>query len=148
MYPARVDERGRLKLPAVFQTYLKNLPSHDQTLFATSFDRRVGLIFTRTGWKLNKELLSKEREKSKNARRLLFTANDLGSNTDMDGQGRVLLSPELRRALGVEDQAVRVCAMNEYRIEIYSDAVYNELRGESDAHVESDVDEMEQKGLV
>ena len=38
MYPGRLDDSGRVKLPAKFQQYLAALP--EKTLFVTSLDRR------------------------------------------------------------------------------------------------------------
>ena len=39
MYPARVDDKGRLKLPVGFQEYISGLP--EKKLFVTSLDRRI-----------------------------------------------------------------------------------------------------------
>ena len=49
-----------------------------------------------------------------------FNAADLGAETEMDGQGRILFSPELRRELGIENSTVRLFAYRG-RIEVLSE---------------------------
>jgi DNA-binding transcriptional regulator/RsmH inhibitor MraZ len=45
----------------------------------------------------------------------------------MDGQGRILFSPELRRELGIEGASVKmVCKRG--RFDVMSEAVYEEYR--------------------
>jgi len=44
MYPARVDDKGRLKLPVGFQQYFAGL--QEKKLFVTSLDRRIGQIYS------------------------------------------------------------------------------------------------------
>lgn len=50
-YPARLDDRGRLKLPASFQQYFSALP--EQKLFVTSLDRRIAEIYPIAAWREN-----------------------------------------------------------------------------------------------
>ena len=49
MYPARMDDRGRVKLPAAFQEYLNSLD--DKKLFVTSLDRRIAQIYPIRAWR-------------------------------------------------------------------------------------------------
>jgi DNA-binding transcriptional regulator/RsmH inhibitor MraZ len=55
---------------------------------------------------------------------IAFNANDLGADAEMDSQGRVHLSQELRKELGVENSTVRVM-VNNGPIEIYSESMYD-----------------------
>ena len=43
IYPAKVDDKGRLKLPADFHRYLTEIGA--TKVFVTSFDERVGRIY-------------------------------------------------------------------------------------------------------
>jgi DNA-binding transcriptional regulator/RsmH inhibitor MraZ len=58
---------------------------------------------------------------------LLFIANDVGADAEIDGQGRLLLPSELRRALKLDNDQVR---LKYYRrcISFSSSAVYEEER--------------------
>ncbi|MBK9166968.1 MAG: hypothetical protein IPM24_05820 [Bryobacterales bacterium] len=148
MYPARVDERGRLKLPVCMQTFINALPDDEKKLYATSLDRRIGLLYIKSAWRANKKMLNRERNTVGAAGRMRFSAEHLGSDTEMDGQGRVLLSPELRRELGIENQPVKVCAVSPYRIEVYSEAEFERMNRESAEHAEEDVVLMAPRGLL
>jgi DNA-binding transcriptional regulator/RsmH inhibitor MraZ len=64
----------------------------------------------------------------------------------MDGQGRVLFSPELRRELGIEGQPVRLFAYRG-RIEILSEKIYDERRREAAQMAVEDVSKLEAAGL-
>ncbi|MFB3827658.1 MAG: hypothetical protein ACE15B_12875 [Bryobacteraceae bacterium] len=144
MYPARVDEKGRIKLPVVFQEHLKRF---SEPLFATSLDRRTGRIYPKSIWLENLKFFERYKENPKAARNLIFVAQDLGSETAMDSQGRVQLSPELRRELGIENQAVKVYA-DRGRIEILSEAVYEQRKRQAAETSESDLDAAERAGLL
>ena len=48
---ARVDEKGRLKLPSVFQQYLKSLG--EETVFITTLDMSTLRIYPISLWKQN-----------------------------------------------------------------------------------------------
>ncbi len=60
MYPGRVDDKGRLKLPVGFQQYIAGLP--EKKLFVTSLDRRIGQIYPIANWRENKKFLYEYRE--------------------------------------------------------------------------------------
>ncbi len=144
MYSARVDEKGRLKLPVSFQRYFAGLP--EPKLFVTSLDRRVGHIYPIAVWRENKKLFESFRENPRVARRVAFNANDLGADSEMDGQGRILLSPELRRELEIENQPVKICAYKG-RVEIYSEAIYGQRRTEASEQPVEDLETMESAGM-
>ncbi|MGH9719900.1 MAG: division/cell wall cluster transcriptional repressor MraZ [Bryobacteraceae bacterium] len=145
MYPARVDEKGRLKLPAGFKTYFESLA--EKKLFVTSLDKRVGQIYPAAVWRVNQKFFESYRANPKAAKNVAFNANDLGGDSEMDKEGRILLPPEMRRQLGIENQAVKIFA-HKGRIEIYSEAVYQERRRAATASAERDVEELEGAGLL
>jgi len=145
MYPARVDEKGRLKLPVGFQEYFSGLP--EKKLFVTSLDRRIGQIYPNKVWQENKKFLYDYRQNPKAAGRITFNAQDLGADAEMDGQGRVLLPPEMRRELGIENQSVHLFAYKG-RIEILSEAIYEERKKQAAESAEADLETLEGAGLL
>jgi MraZ protein len=145
MYPARVDDKGRLKLPAGFEKWVASLP--EKKLFVTSLDRRIGQIYPIENWRKNKDFFDKFRDNPKASKRIAFNAQDLGADSEMDGQGRILLPPELRRALGIENATVRLYAYKG-RIEILSERIYEERKQESAATAEEDQEALEVAGLI
>ena len=128
MYPGKLDDRGRVKLPSTFEKYISALK--DKRLFVTSLDRRTAQIYPITEWRNNLKFFETYRENVKLARSVAFNANDLGAEAEMDSQGRVLFSPELRRALDIENQSVRLMSYRG-RIEVMSEKMYEEQRREA-----------------
>src|SRR5256712_9248610 len=145
MYPARVDDKGRLKLPVGFQQYVSGLP--EKELFVTSLDRRIGQIYPIAIWRENKQFLNDYRQNPKAASRISFNAQDLGADSEMDAQGRVLLPPEMRRELGIENQSVRLFAYKGH-IQILSETIYAEQKRLATASAESDLETLDGAGLL
>jgi DNA-binding transcriptional regulator/RsmH inhibitor MraZ len=55
----------------------------------------------------------------------LFVAYHLGGDTEMDAQGRILIPPELRRALGIENQPVKLMFLRGV-LQVFSEAMYEQ----------------------
>jgi len=144
MYPGRLDEKGRVKLPSTFQQFFASL--REKTLFVTSLDRRIAQIYTLQGWREAEKFFREYREDPQLARRAAFNAADLGAETEMDGQGRVLFSPELRRELQLEGQPVRMYAYRG-RLEVLSEKIYEERRKDAAQVTSEDIDKLERAGL-
>ena len=145
IYPARLDDKGRLKLPTGFAQYFSLLP--EKKLFVTSLDRRTAQVYPIKEWRENEKLLETYMADPKLARRVAFNANDLGSETDLDTQGRVLFSPELRRELGIENQPVKIYCYKG-RIEVLTEAIYEERKRQAMAESgPDDVEKLEAAGL-
>lgn len=144
MYPARLDDKGRLKLPAGFQQFFAAL--REKKLFVTSLDRRIAQIYPMAVWRENEKFFESYREDPRIARNVAFNAADLGSESEMDAQGRILFSPELRRELGIENQPVKLFAYKS-RIEVLSEKLYEERKREAAQTAADDVSKLEAAGL-
>jgi MraZ protein len=144
MYPARLDDRGRVKLPAKFEQYFSALG--EKRFFVTSLDRHIAQIYTIAAWRENEKFLASYREDPKTARNVAFNAADLGAEAEIDSQGRILFSIDLRRELGIENQPVRVYAYRS-RIEVLSEKIYEERKLEASANAVDDVAKLEAAGL-
>jgi MraZ protein len=144
MYPGRLDDKGRVKLPTSFQQYFNAL--REKKLFVTSLDRRIAQIYPMEVWRQNEKFFDSYREDPRVARNVAFNAADLGAETEMDSQGRILFSPELRRELGIENQPVHLFAYRG-RIEVLSEKTYAERRAEASQTAPDDVSKLEAAGL-
>jgi len=144
MYPARLDDKGRLKLPASFQEFFAAL--REKKLFVTSLDRRIAQIYPIAMWRENEKFFETYREDPRILRHVAFNAADLGAESEMDGQGRILFPPELRRELGIENQPVRLFAYRG-RIEVLSEQIYEERKREAGQTAAEDVEKLEAAGL-
>ena len=91
MYPARMDDRGRVKLPTAFKEYLDTLD--DKKLFVTSLDRRIAQIYPIRLWRETKKFLEDFTEDPAAAENLYFNALDLGAVRSNYNQNLPVLSP-------------------------------------------------------
>lgn len=144
MYAAKLDDKGRLKLPAEFQRYLASLPG--KRYFVTSLDRRIATIYPMHLWEQNEKFFETFTEDPDAKENVQFNANDLGSEEEMDAQGRIPFSSQLRRELDIEGQQVRLQAFNR-SIQVLSDAIYQARRARSAQSPEADVKLLQRAGL-
>jgi MraZ protein len=144
MFPGRLDDKGRVKVPAAFQQYFAAL--REKTLFVTSLDRRIAQIYPIAVWRENEKFFENYKDDPRLARCVAFNAADLGAETEMDGQGRVLFSPELRRALEIEIAPVHLFAYRGH-IEVLSEKIYQERKAQAEQLAEEDVRKLEAAGL-
>ena len=128
-FSAHVDDKGRLKLPVDVQTYLGAIG--DNGLFVTSVDDRIARIYPISVWKGNEKVLETlATEDPEAAEALSFVTNDYGADAKVDPQGRVTLPTDLRRALGLENQEVRL-DFSHGVINVYSMAEYEARKRQS-----------------
>lgn len=144
MYPSRLDDKGRIKLPAAFQQYFSGL--EEKKLFVTSLDRRTAQIYTMEAWRHNERFFDTYNDDPALAEAVAFTANDLGSEAEMDSQGRITFSTELRRELGIENQPVRLYSYRG-RIEVFSETLYEERKRSSGAVTAQGLTKLQKAGL-
>jgi MraZ protein len=144
MYPGRLDDKGRLKLPAEFHKYLSGLP--DKRLFVTSLDRRIASIYPIAVWKQNEQFFEEYTEDPTKAENVAFTAADLGAEAEVDPQGRLQFPAKLRRDLELENQPVHLYAYKS-AIRVLSDAIYQARRTAAMQSPEADARELQKKGL-
>jgi MraZ protein len=144
IYPARVDEKGRLKLPAVFQQYLTDLG--EKRVFVTSLDIRIARIYPISVWKENEILFDTATEDPEAAEDVKFIANDLGADSEIDGQGRVLVPQELRRMLTLENQPVWI-ECQKGRMNVYGKEVYEDRKRRAYENAADKLRALEKKGL-
>jgi MraZ protein len=124
-FQARVDEKGRLKLPAAFHKYLNDLG--EQKVFITSLDTRTARIYPIAVWKDNEKLFDGNSADPDAAADVAWLANHFGADSEIDTQGRVLVPTELRRHLKIENEPVWLDCYRG-RINLYSNAEYEQRR--------------------
>jgi MraZ protein len=144
MYPCRLDDKGRLKLPAEFQHFLHVLP--EKKLFVTSLDRRIAQIYPMTAWRENEKFFENYRDNPQVAHDVAFNANDLGADAEMDSQGRVLFNTSLRKELDLQNQELHLYAYRGH-IKVLTEAIYQERRQRASKASTENVDLLERAGL-
>ncbi len=144
MYSCRLDDKGRLKLPAEFQHFLDLLP--EKKLFVTSLDRRIAQIYPMPAWRENEKFFETYRDNPQVAQDVAFNANDLGADADMDSQGRVLFNTTLRKELDLQSQELHLYAYRGH-IKVLTEAIYQERRQRASRTASENVDLLERAGL-
>lgn len=101
-YPARIDEKGRLKIPAPFRQELEQ--NYGDTLYITSHDGQYARIYPFEEWSRIEEKLAHNPSFNKTRRKFLDRANYYGQVVQWDKQGRVLIPAVLREAAGMKGE--------------------------------------------
>ena len=143
-FQARVDEKGRLKLPAVFLQYLSDLG--EPKVFITSLDTITGRVYPISVWKDNEALFESTAEEPEAAADVAWVANHFGADSDIDGQGRVLMPTDLRRHLKIENESVWLDCYKG-RINVYSTAEYEQRKVRALANIGEKLKALERRGL-
>ena len=92
--PARIDDRGRLKVPSAFRAVIQE--EHGRELFVTSLTGDSVRIYPMPVW-LEMERRLAEMPSTHPARmKFLDRVNFFGQAAELDPQGRVLIQPRLR----------------------------------------------------
>ena len=96
-HPTRVDEKGRLKIPAEFKRVIDE--KYGQQFYITSLDGRVAQVYPFEEWERIEQKLAALSSFNPTKKKFLDRTNYYGQQVEMDGQGRLLL-PQLLRESG------------------------------------------------
>lgn len=96
-YPARVDEKGRLKIPTEFRAYL-DLTYPGGKFYVTSFDGKNARVYPMPEWERIEERLAALPTMHPTKQKLLHRTNYYGQVVEMDAQGRLLIPSVLRES--------------------------------------------------
>jgi MraZ protein len=98
-YAAKIDDKGRLKIPNAFRTLIEG--QHGAEVFVTSLSGEYVRIYPMPVWLAHEEKLA--RVPSTHPARLKYfdRVNYYGQTAEIDGQGRVVIHSRLRDAAGM-----------------------------------------------
>ena len=96
---AKVDEKGRLKIPASFRAVLE--PTYGKECFVTSIDGHSVRLYPMETYAQLEERLIQASSVQPLVTRLRNALNYYGQRATTDGQGRVLIHPMLRDSAGI-----------------------------------------------
>ena len=94
--PARIDEKGRLKVPTAFRSLLET--KYGRELFLTSLTGEYVRIYPMPVWLENEQKLAAVPSTNPAKLRYLDRVNYYGQVSELDSQGRVLIPVRLRDA--------------------------------------------------
>jgi MraZ protein len=102
--PAKVDEKGRLKVPASFRKIIEDRYGAD--CFITSDDGERALVYPLPVWFELQGRLAKVPSTSRAKQKLLERVNYFGQVGAIDAQGRLLVPAVLREVVGITEDVV------------------------------------------
>lgn len=102
--PAKIDEKGRLKVPSSFRKIIEERFGAD--CFITSMDGERALVYPLPVWFEFQGRLSKVPSASQAKAKLLERVNYFGQVSTLDAQGRVLVPQVLREVAGITEDVV------------------------------------------
>jgi MraZ protein len=92
--PAKIDDRGRLKVPSAFRTVIQQ--DYGRDLFVTSLTGESVRVYPMPVWLEIEERLAKMPSALPARMKFLDRVNFFGAVTELDDQGRVLIQQRLR----------------------------------------------------
>lgn len=93
-HPTRVDEKGRLKVPAEFKRLIDE--KYGAEFYITSVDGERALLYPMEEWTRIEEKLARLSSFNPTKKKFLDRTNYYGQAVEMDNQGRLLLPSLLR----------------------------------------------------
>src|SRR5437868_11454483 len=93
-HPTRVDEKGRLKVPADFKKVIDE--KYGTQFYITSLDGKVAQLYPFEEWERIEQKLAGLSTFNPTKKKFLSRVNYWGQQVEMDGQGRLLM-PQLLR---------------------------------------------------
>ena len=103
-YPARIDSKGRLKVPGLFRRYVEE--KYGSQFYVTSLAGECVRIYPMPEWEAIEQRLSLLPSMVPARRKFLDRTNYYGQQSAMDTQGRILIHPLLRKSAQVVGDVV------------------------------------------
>ena len=107
--PAKVDEKGRLKIPAQF---LEELKEYGTQFYITSITGEQARIYPMRVWSEIEDKLATLPSQHPTKRKFLLRTSYFGQTVELDGQGRLLLPPALRESAQIKGEVDVLGSLN------------------------------------
>ena len=101
-HPTRVDDKGRLKVPAEFKRVIDE--KYGTQFYITSLDGKVAQIYPFEEWERIEQKLANLSTFNPTKKKFLSRVNYWGQQVEMDGQGRLLVPQLLRENAAIKGE--------------------------------------------
>ena len=129
-HPTRVDEKGRLKLPADYKRRVDEV--YGPQFYITSLDGKRAQIHPLKEWEKIEAQMAKLSSMDPVRKKFLDVTNYYGQMVEMDAQGRLLL-PQLLRESAKATGDVNVLGVQTMLEVVNAESFKAEMKGERDA---------------
>ena len=138
-HPTRVDEKGRLKVPAEFKRVIDE--KYSTQFYITSLDGKSAQIYPFEEWERIEQKLAGLSTFNPTKKKFLTRTNYWGQAAEMDNQGRLLLPQLLRDSAQLKGEVAVMGYLN--RLEVQSmEGVRQEVEEAFTAEDEKNLDDL------
>jgi MraZ protein len=109
-HPTRVDEKGRLKVPAEFKRVIDE--KYGAQFYITSLDGKVAQVYPFEEWERIEQKLASLSTFNPTKKKFLSRTGYWGQQVEMDGQGRLLMPQLLRDAAQIKGEVAVIGFQN------------------------------------
>jgi len=109
-YPATVDGKGRLKIPAAIKAVLDDIPATD--FYVTSIEGQSVRIYPFQEWLKLEDKLKQQPSMNKSVKKFLDRTNYYGQAARTDSQGRILIPALLRESATMQGEVAVLGYLN------------------------------------
>jgi MraZ protein len=117
--PTRLDEKGRLKVPADFKREIDR--NYDGQFYITSFDGTVIQLYPLKEWEQFEEKVSSQSTSHQRLQKFLDVTGYYGQVLEMDSQGRLTIAEWLRNKFGLKGEVAVIGKLNHIEIRVMED---------------------------
>ena len=132
-HPAKVDEKGRLKMPSAFKQLMD--AGHVTQFYVTSADGKSAEIWPLPEWEKVEERLAEASAMDDAVRKYMNLTSYYGQQVEIDSQGRLLLPQIPCRSAAKLDAEVAVFGMRNY-LEVHNREAFERKLPESELTAE------------
>lgn len=113
-YPATVDSKGRLKIPAVFKSYIDE--NFGEDFYVTSVDGQSVYIYPFAVWRGLEEKIAALPSLNRSKKRFLDRVNYWGQVVKADALGRVLIPTLLRESAAMRGEVAVIGSLDHLHV--------------------------------
>jgi MraZ protein len=118
--PTRLDDKGRLKIPADFKREIERNKEYDDQFYITSFEGAVIQLYPLKEWEAVEERINQSDSHQK-AQKFLDTTSYYGQVVSMDNQGRLTIAEWLRDKFGLKGEVAVIGKLEHIEIRVMED---------------------------
>jgi MraZ protein len=144
-YAASIDEKGRMRIPAVFKRYFKENYAGCSDFYVTSVTGESALLYPMREWETIEAKLALLPSQEPAKKKFLDRTNYFGQAQAIDAQGRILIHPLLRGKAELLGE-VTVFGYLTY-LEVWSAERFRALRLDAQPWTDDDAEQLARLGI-
>jgi MraZ protein len=119
-HPTRVDEKGRLKLPADFKHVIDE-KQYGARFYITSTDGKIAQVYPLKEWEQKEQQIKSLTAKDPSVKKYFKWTSYWGQEVEMDAQGRLLLPNLLREKANLKGELSVVGLLDHLEVQVHED---------------------------